>query len=285
MADERPPQDSNEQFAAWFRGWFSQEVMPLLKRHFEEIVETKLGESRAALPAGKGADVKGVADQVAALLKGPLSEDVQRVVDHFDGRVKALEQGGRQVAVPTGTGATMAQEAGDRTLGAKAANWVAVGESLIDVFVGKILPAMVQMRNMSSSSVYDLNWAANLRAADPIKATILANQLNPDPLAAQLPMITANIAQSVGSASYARGLGTKVQTLQMLAGGQWPWTPSPGLPGYSGSPLPAPTAPAGGQSQPKTGASMSNRRQSGAGRQPTNAGSAAAPRKLGDLFR
>ena len=169
--------------------------------------------------------------------------------------------------------------------------FAAIAESLIDIGVQKILPALGQFQQMRQTNrLFSMDPTAieAFRLANPAYSIILANQLAPDQnmmgLLNQLPFITAN----------AIGVGMKARMIapQLIGGAAWPGTPGSGSPGA----LPSlPGGPSSGPTSPRPGASMQNRRprSSKNGKTgflssrivPTNGVKRAAPGKLSDLLR
>lgn len=284
----RPGDGDQEEFGRWFRAFFTNEIQPLLDRRQDEIIEARFADMRSWVQTHAGAsDPQVVAAQVGEFLSPKLTSQLQplaETVNKLVSRVDAM-QGQPGATAPDSKGASV----------------IEVAESLIDMAVGKLLPAFGQWQMMKRQSVYDVQWAAALRQSDPGMALILGQVLNPDPLINTLPGLLAQNAQQVGSGSYLRGLQTNIDSRKMIAnylagGGAWPAANSPTSPGPSaspsGGPSPTPTAPSPQSGVAKSGVSMQQKERSRTGtakkpesRLPSSAGSRSAPKRLSDFLR
>lgn len=243
MGPEPPPgygqgddQDENAkllaQYDASMRSYFTDEVVPQINRHADEQIDAKFAELRSWVTTNvPSLDLVQLSHSVAAEIAPQLSADIQAVVDAISARIDGIEArvaGARQTVEGQPAAGASATQAQDNSSAAPTQGDYLVNQAdkVLDVFEKRGLSIMERMATMKRGSMYDVAWAANLRTTDPITATILSQQLNPDPLNTQLPTM---LAQAVLT-----GMKARVSANQTQQGGG-PWTPSP-------APSPAPYA-------------------------------------------
>lgn len=234
-----------------------------------ELVTGQLAELRGWVetrlqPLDPVAMAQRVGDMIGPDLRGQV-QPLVLAVNSLGERVAMVERTGqsapslpaREANGNSGDGGTEGQT--------KTEKLAAVGaflETALGMVTDKLLPAIVAFQQNSQmakrSSAYDWQWAAHLRATDPIQASMIASQLQPEPLALQYQLLLAQNSQQVGTGAYLRGLQTRVDANKILGSGGDPWpsaTLSPGLPSSSVNP---PPAPAPSSAALPAGASMAN---------------------------
>lgn len=294
-----------QQLAAFLRQFFAQEILPSLRQHTDQTLAAGLTEIRAwvsqqilSLTPPVLSDTQTLAKQVGDMLAPQLQRDFEplvQMVQALEVRLGALEGRSDPANIPAAPGLNQVQAAQGPEAGPpdRVAMIASVAESLVDVAVQKLLPAINSFQQLRQSNrLFSMDPAAieAFRKANPAYAMILAQQLAPDAtvagLMAQLPFTLAT--------GIATGMKARVMAGQLIAreGTTWPGTLGPGSPGSSpstpGGLLPTPTV-------PRTGASMQQLRPrlGRLGRpsnarfkhMPTNGVGPAAPAKLSDLLK
>lgn len=138
---------------------------------------------------------------------------------------------------------------------------VEIGNAILTLVKDTLFPLYLQYQQSKQAGTRDLSWAMELRQNNPLLAAQLAQMMNPDPLAAQIPLIIANTAQQAGAAAFGAGLRTRAMAGQ-YPGGEVSPTSSPATSAPTANSLGgSPATPA------KPSASMLARKPSGSGRQ------------------
>ena len=251
---QEPPRDPDDPREI-LRQFMQDEVMPLVDIRMREVTDAKVSALKSGLNIP---DTALLVQQVIQELGPRVAADVNKIFEPVEQRLTSLEgrpapvaaaQPGETPIAVTGPVAQPAQSTtADMTI-----NIMKQADTLLDLFVDKLLPAYETWKRARSATSNDLNWAERIRNEDPVKATVLAQRLNPDPLNQQLPYLMTN--------AYITGMKVR-QTAQ--GGGQWPLTPSPGLPNSTPGSSDVPQGPGG----PQPGVSMSSKQRSNGPRGP-----------------
>ena len=254
-----------QQLALFLKNLFTTEILPSFQQHQDQVLDVRLTEIRSWVsqqitPLTPQALAQQVGEIIAPRFNSELKQGIDSIlmlVRPVADRLAVLE------ARPAPAQATVSQQAAVAEVppeGAEpggVAKIAAVAETVIDIAVQKLLPALAQFQQMrQSNKLFSMDPTAieTFRKANPAYAMVLAQQLAPDAtvagVMAQLPF---TLATGIATGMRARALAPQL----ISGGGSWPGTPGSGSPGLSpnipGGPSPGPTG-------PRAGASMQNRR-------------------------
>lgn len=233
-----------QEFSGWFGGYFTREIMPLLQRNQNEIIEAKVAALRNEL-LSVHPQVPSL-DQLTAQVVERIKPDFQKTLDVIGEKLKAAGGGGSSV---------VAQEGKLESKGEQLQGLLGAAEHFIDYGIDKLLPAYEVWQRIKLSQGLTPEYLSNLRATDPVRAQIYAMQLNPNPWEAMLPQYGLNMmtlgAQQAFRMKQAMSPGGELSPQQPSS--------SAGSASSTGSPFAPPLPQTTGSGAPHSGVNMSNR--------------------------
>ncbi|MDP2661735.1 MAG: hypothetical protein Q8R28_13490, partial [Dehalococcoidia bacterium] len=195
--------------------YFSQEMIPLLNRQILDQVDARIIEVLQQHGA-QGGNSDALVEEATRRVADQLNAAITQVAGHIDQRLQILEQG-VSVAQPAQGEQQTERKSWDLM------SLLDVGEALLEKWSG------LQERRLIHEN--PLVLAAKLQEQNPIMAQIVGSLLNPDPMAARMPGLMADVAKDAMRA------GMHVRASAQQAG--------PGVNPLGGSPEPY-GAPSGG---------------------------------------
>lgn len=235
MPPRKPPtngsgDEGQEQFKALLREFFTNEVLPNLNRHQQEVIEAHIAKLREEVGP------EALAEKTAQLLAPKFSQDMQAIVNALRERMADVEAKVMSAGARPATVEAPAAPAPSGGNGFSIDGLLAAGETLLNLYATKIWPMQQQNQMMKVMGEYGglIPLAAHIRDTNPMMGQIMAHIMAPDQLINMMAMTIPGIAAQ----AMAQGMRAKSLAQALAAnpspgpgGGTWPGTPSSGSPG------------------------------------------------------